>query len=99
MKWEKILKNVEDMGDHEYRSLYGDGSETDFLQDKAPKGEQRIKIIKDVFGKVSEAGDILDAAASWTSPRKYQDITTKISDLLKEIKALEKEAIEHHKGD
>jgi len=86
MTWKKILKS--------------DGSETDFLEYRVskPKGEERIEIIKDIFSKVSEAGDILDAAASWTSPDAYQNITTKISNLLEEIKGLEKEAIEHHGG-
>ena len=95
MSWEDVLK------DYREEELFGgdrDGSESDFLEYRVskPKGEQRIEIIKDIFSKISEAGDILDAAASWTSPDAYQNITTKISNLLKEIKALEKEAIEHH---
>jgi hypothetical protein len=96
MSWEKVLKN-KDMSEDEYRRYYGDGSETDFQQFRnPPKGNKRIKIIKEAFAQISEAGHILDAAATWSSPEKYQEMASKIVNLLKEIRSLEKEAIEHH---
>ncbi|MDA8843758.1 hypothetical protein N9O19_05570 [Euryarchaeota archaeon] len=61
-----------------------------------PKGNERIKIVKDIFSEVDDARDILQAASSWSSPETYERIERKLSELVKEIKALEKEALEYH---
>mgnify|MGYP000403702859 CR=1 FL=1 len=60
------------------------------------KGNERIKIVKDIFSEVDDARDILRAASSWSSPETYERIEQKLSALVKEIKTLEKEALEYH---
>lgn len=90
-----IKKDAKDMDSEEYDYYYGDGSKGDIPRNP-PKGKERIKIVKDIFSEVDDARGILQAASSWSSPETYERIERKLSDLVKEIKALEKEALEYH---
>ena len=96
MSWKNtIKKDGRDMDSEEYDYYYGDGSKGDIPRNP-PKGKERIKIVKDIFSEVDDAKDILQAASSWSSPETYERIEKKLSELVKEIKALEKEALEYH---
>jgi hypothetical protein len=56
MTWENILKNEEDMTDDEYRSLYGDGSETDYTNLESHEiSEKREKAIEKALREVDDA--------------------------------------------
>ena len=96
MGWKNtIKKDAKDMDSEEYDYYHGDGSKGDIPRNP-PKGKERIKIVKDIFSEVDDARGILQAASSWSSPETYERIEQKLSQLVKEIKALEKEALEYH---
>ena len=91
--WKEILK------EDEMRAFADDdtGLESDVPRNP-PKGKERMKMVKDIFSEIDDAEGILRAASSWSSPETYEKIERKLSELVKEIKALEKEALEYHSG-
>jgi len=82
----------------ERRAFADDDTGLEPLMTNPPKGKERIKAVKRIFSEVDDARDILQAASSWSSPETYERIERKLSELVKEIKALEKEALEYHSG-
>ena len=42
------------------------------------KGNERIKIVKDIFSEVDDARDILRDASSWSSPETYERMEKKV---------------------
>ena len=92
MAWKNIIKDERFSGDE--GDIVG-GKHVD-VPSNPPKGKERLKMVKDIFKEVDDANDILHAASSWSSPETYERITNKLSELVKEIKGLEKEAIEYH---
>jgi hypothetical protein len=92
MTWKDEIKK------DEMRAFADDDTGLEPLMVNPPKGEERLKIIRQMFSEIDSARGILQAASSWSPPETYERIERKLSELVKEIKSLEKEALEYHRG-